>query len=420
MSYVRPVDFKYFEIYISTVSGTNPTGWDGTSWAGAPNDISIWDGITNTLFKTTTTEPITIVGLTAGTTYYTKIVAVDKQGLRSIPGPEITCTVGDTQRSSNFVVAASDASTRSKAGADYVCSGTSDQEIINAAIDLLENGGTVMLTEGTFICDNSVELINNISLTGQGAGTIFNYSGSVSDVIIITNKDKTGGNYGISIKNFAITNCSNCYGIYLQNISNIIISEVFSTYNKYGMDVRNVTNLQIINCTNNYNTVTGINVDDGTNCKINLCYVEHNTHAGIVTYSMNNSQITNCNVNYNGGYGIIVSPSSNNNNTIGENHAAGNGININDTYSNIYLAGYDSNTLSENNVIQNNICRSGDNANKPRYGIHVCDPYAHNTLVANNDCYQSGVTAGILDTGTSTNFGAGNRNNDGTWSTTPN
>ncbi|MFV1967428.1 MAG: hypothetical protein ACC628_18520 [Pirellulaceae bacterium] len=50
-----------------------------------------------------------------------------------------------------IVVAASDASEKSKATADYVCDGSGDQEEINAAIEALpEVGGLVLLTEGRF------------------------------------------------------------------------------------------------------------------------------------------------------------------------------------------------------------------------------------------------------------------------------
>jgi hypothetical protein len=49
-------------------------------------------------------------------------------------------------------VAAADASEISKSKADMQCSGAEDQDVINAAIFVCTNGGTVWLSEGTFIC----------------------------------------------------------------------------------------------------------------------------------------------------------------------------------------------------------------------------------------------------------------------------
>jgi len=75
---------------------------------------------------------------------------------------------------------------------------------------------------------------------------------------------------------------------------------------------------------------------------------------------------------------------------------------------------------SDYNNIQGNTVRRGTETNKQKYGIRIDSISGDANLVANNDCYQGGETAGISDFGTGTNPGAGNRNNNGTWSTTPN
>lgn len=82
-------------------------------------------------------------------------------------------------RSATLVVAAADASEKSKAGADYVCDGEGDQEQINAAIAALPPaGGTVLLMEGTYDMRRAGEKFgcvmierSNVTLAGQGAAS---------------------------------------------------------------------------------------------------------------------------------------------------------------------------------------------------------------------------------------------------------
>ncbi len=63
------------------------------------------------------------------------------------------------------IVAASDASATSKASAQYVCDGSSDQTEIN---DALARGGEVILTEGTFRTSGTVFCKSGNTLTGKG------------------------------------------------------------------------------------------------------------------------------------------------------------------------------------------------------------------------------------------------------------
>lgn len=77
-----------------------------------------------------------------------------------------------TYRSATLVVAASDATTASKNGADYVCDGTSDEVEINAALAALPtNGGKLVLTEGIFNIASSILVQNdNVQIVGAGTG----------------------------------------------------------------------------------------------------------------------------------------------------------------------------------------------------------------------------------------------------------
>lgn len=88
---------------------------------------------------------------------------------------------GTLRRSSgtvaSVVVAASDATNRTKALADFVCTGSNDQVQISAAIASLPAvGGKVMLSEGTFTINTAGTtgwlnpFISNLHLSGSGEG----------------------------------------------------------------------------------------------------------------------------------------------------------------------------------------------------------------------------------------------------------
>lgn len=87
-----------------------------------------------------------------------------------------------------YVIAASDASDRSKEIADVVCDGTADDVQINAA---LTAGYNVMLTEGIFDIVSTINHAEGLWIVGQGEGTILKASADV-DVITITAKSNVG------------------------------------------------------------------------------------------------------------------------------------------------------------------------------------------------------------------------------------
>ena len=90
-------------------------------------------------------------------------------------------------RSATFVVAASNASTKIKAAADYVCDGTADQTEIQAALDALPaGGGKTLLSEGTFYLSATVTLGSNKTLEGQGGSTILQQAADAANAITCT------------------------------------------------------------------------------------------------------------------------------------------------------------------------------------------------------------------------------------------
>lgn len=89
-------------------------------------------------------------------------------------------------------VAASNASDKAKAAADFVCDGTADQEQINAAITLAASGplggAAVVLSEGEFNLTGDLNetpaLIGQVGANTTGAGTVINVTAATSGPVV--------------------------------------------------------------------------------------------------------------------------------------------------------------------------------------------------------------------------------------------
>jgi len=135
-------------------------------------------------------------------------------------------------RSATLVVAASNASPRSKLGADYVCDGTADEVEINAAIAALPaGGGKVVLSEGTFTLAARINFpaIDNIVLEGAGreATTITAVNASAIDSTMV----RISGRSNCSVRHLTIDgNKANqailLCGLYLENCNNCDVEDV--------------------------------------------------------------------------------------------------------------------------------------------------------------------------------------------------
>ena len=94
-------------------------------------------------------------------------------------------------RGSTVLVAASNATVRSSVAADYVCSGANDDVTIQSAITYLSgltNGGSLILSEGTFNITTNIIVASNVNISGQGNATILKrMSGSLAQVIQVNN-----------------------------------------------------------------------------------------------------------------------------------------------------------------------------------------------------------------------------------------
>ena len=75
-------------------------------------------------------------------------------------------------RTADVVIAASNSSDKMKKGADYVCTGSDDQEVINKVLQECNVGDwkqrTILLANGNFYISDSIIIPNQVNFIGQG------------------------------------------------------------------------------------------------------------------------------------------------------------------------------------------------------------------------------------------------------------
>lgn len=106
----------------------------------------------------------------------------------SIPTGQQVFTV--TRGATTYLVAASNASTQSKVSADYLCTGTNDDQVIMSALNALPSaGGRVVLSEGTFTAGGTITLNTGQWLEGMGyQSTVIQLANSANvDLVQTTN-----------------------------------------------------------------------------------------------------------------------------------------------------------------------------------------------------------------------------------------
>lgn len=115
-------------------------------------------------------------------------VPVKRTGIEISPKISGDSLAFPTGRTASLVVAANDSTDLEKAQADYTCNGTADDVQIQAAIDALSSGGEVFLLEGTYNIESSINIIDDITLTGTGMGSILQLESGNTRIILIDDK----------------------------------------------------------------------------------------------------------------------------------------------------------------------------------------------------------------------------------------
>jgi parallel beta-helix repeat protein len=374
-----------------------------------------------------------------------------------MPGESLPQGLWLPPRVATLLVAASDSLDRTRAQADFICTGVNDHLVIQAALAMLPGGeGEVHLSEGHFYVEDSINLGSNQTIRGEGRNTILTTTtdgmiflsavgGDGSELVHIVIADMqidgaTLGDTGIYFEfvdySFIINVLSQrhqsgigalCSGIYLLNSdSNTIGASIFED-NDWGCGIYlGACNNNIISdnqCFNNpswdgiylvgshyniivgnicYSNCDGISVVSGDNNIITGNVSHGNVEAfglggiGIILDTANSNTITGNISQGNERCGFYLYDAANNTivgNTLNENSQA-----LPNTYADIYL-----DDGSSYNLIEGNLCRAGALANAPNYGIDVAVNTCVGNVVIGNDLYDDGFgTAPFNDAGTGT------------------
>jgi hypothetical protein len=197
-------------------------------------------------------------------------------------------------RTATFTIAASDSSERSRLQADFVCDGINDEVEIKTAIDALPDfGGKVVLLEGNFVINSSINLSdtssnNYVTLEGQGDGTVIKIAdgNSISMSAIRVEGRLTTSNviHDISLHNFRIDgNKDNVTGILYNGIitddANYVNIEDITLENGggtdgYGIAILTTTNVEISNVRKGNFAVNTIEIRDSEDVIVTDSYIE--------------------------------------------------------------------------------------------------------------------------------------------------
>lgn len=295
-----------------------------------------------------------------------------------------------------YVIAANNTPSTIKSRADVSCDAISDETEINTAFATYD---TVMLTEGTFIIDGSISMGSNQTLIGSGSGTIIKIKDSFnSGIYMITNSDQVSGNTNILISNLKLDG----------NRSNQ------TTGTMYAIEWEKVTESMVKNC-----WIYSCNTDSHLFITCDRCTIEGNIivdtgYGPSIESSSKYCSVLGCTIYKTSFNGVYISQSFHT--SVKNNMIIASSQYTDDTYDQISILGSSTGNCDFCDI-QNNTIRDGEETNNPRYAIRVNSSYCNHTLIANNDCYDCAQSGTFSDVGTNTNWGAGNRKNNGTWAT---
>ena len=235
--------------------------------------------------------------------------------------------------------------------ADYYCSGTNDQTVINNAISALPStGGKIVLLEGTYNISGQINVNKpNVTICGMGNSTVLNCKQGI---------------WGIAATqpNFTVANLKITFDTY--NSTSICIYASGSRCKFENLDLSNA--VYGINCSGGHSIIHNVTATDN-NINIHLgstynivsdCYSEDAKETGIRVEGICNI-VTGCHISGAGTYGILV--------TSGGGSKVADNIIIRDSYSDsqysIYVTSSEYNSCTDNVMIGKNYTNVGGTTN---------------------------------------------------------
>lgn len=224
-----------------------------------------------------------------------------------------------------ITVASSEQSDAIKAKADYVCTGTNDEQVIAAAItdatkstatvyETIQSvirsaqlgGVTIQLTSGGFYFGSALSntTVHNLTIRGEGPGTtIFNQATDGSHAISMIGSGLSYGLWHPVVCNLRIQGNENSgFGVYFLDTPHATIRDVVTTRNGAGgiylgcpeTSPKGQDNHLISGCRSQINYGYGMHIDRVHETQITGCHVEENLNHGVYCTTVTDIAISNC------------------------------------------------------------------------------------------------------------------------------
>lgn len=224
---------------------------------------------------------------------------IRNDGTGTYEGPDVSA-----QRSNSYVIAASDASTAQKSGADYVCDGTADdvewQTVLNAIHT--GGGGSVLAVGKNFVFATHVLVGNNTTIEGDSTGTTIKWANAVGNGIGLFEKRGDVSNpTNFVIRNFTLDgNKTNQgvnlqYGLFLDGFMYPRLERILAqNFSDSGIVLYNTTKPFLLECRGDSNGGSGIYLTLGESGRCIGCYANNNTGYGFYTNTITGVSFLNC------------------------------------------------------------------------------------------------------------------------------
>ena len=297
--------------------------------------------------------------LLAAGTYLAHVISIPITGnpLYAYQDSSFVLNIMALQAPQTIVVAAVDSTPL--VPADYVCTGISDQNVINQAIAAIgdRGGGTVILLPGTYNVSNNVLITyDNVTLTGVGWGTVLRLTSNAQ----LYNAGLLRSAFQLSSQNVTRARFVNQHFLHMALDGNR--ANGTSTKNSYGnfgtyadssfedMRVHDFPHYGFDPHENTYANAATLRI------MIKDSLSDHNSVDGMTTDMCLNSSFTNNVIDSNDRHGINIVTSANAN-TYSNNMVTNNGAN-----GVMLQPGSDLSTTSDYHVVINNVIRGNKGA----------------------------------------------------------
>lgn len=285
---------------------------DGTSTYNAVQSCTFFKGISGNLSK----YGIWLKSGSLNNTVYPNAVTngagqtadTQNDGTGNYLGPSVS-----TQRSATYVIAATDATTTQKSGADYVCDGVDDQVQFQAVFDAIQTGGiggSLTLVGKNFTFASAAHVSDNTTIEGDSQAITIKLANNAVDNVTLFDKHTSGSGVGITLRSLILdgnkanqTN-SNQDGLYITGNDLYLDNIVTQNFKRYGMSLSSNIQFSLFSCVAKNNNSDGVYVAGSRYGRISGLWADLNGGNGIYLNGVHDTYLMGATCTDNTGIGI--------------------------------------------------------------------------------------------------------------------